>query len=669
VSVAVARAGTRVRAVRRSWWRSATGDPAWARPGLLALLGATALLYLWGLGASGWANSYYSAAVQAGATSWKAFLFGASDAGGSITVDKTPASLWVMGLSARVFGVNAWSILVPQALAGVGAVGVLAITVKRWFGAAAGLLAGAVMATTPVAVLMFRFNNPDALLVLLLVLGAYATTRAIEDGRTVGLVLAGVAVGFGFLTKELQAFVVVPVFAGAYLVAGPPRLARRIGQLVAMGAATLVAAGWWVAIVVLVPASARPYIGGSQDNTFWNVLFGYNGLGRLTGEEAGSVGGGGGQAGRWGATGLLRMFNDSFGAQASWLIPAALLVLGVGLVVTLRRPRTDRARAALLLWGGWLVLTGLVFSLSRGIIHEYYTVALAPAIGALVGIGGVAAWQHRDRAGARVLLGAGVALSAVWSCVLLGRTPDWFPWLRVVVLVGGLATMLVLAAWPRLTARTSAVVGAAAVAVVLAGPLASGIATAAVPHTGSIPLAGPTGGRGGGPGGFGGPGGTGGPGAAIGAAPGGFGAAPGGIGAGAFGAGAFGGGGAGGLLQGSTPSARLTARLGADAAAYDWVAAVVGANQAAGYQLATGAPVMPIGGFNGSDPSPTLAQFRRYVAEGRIHYFLASGAGGGFGGMGGSGTGGAIARWVEQHFRSTTVGGVTLYDLTTRATA
>ncbi|HEY5033327.1 MAG TPA: glycosyltransferase family 39 protein, partial [Actinomycetes bacterium] len=211
--------------------RGRPSDPAWVRPSLLLLLLATAALYLWDLGASGWANTFYSAAVQAGTKSWEAFFFGSSDASNFITVDKPPASLWVMELSARLFGVNAWSILVPQALEGVAAVGVLYATVRRWFSPAAALLAGAVLALTPVATLMFRFNNPDALLVLLLVAAAYAMTRAVEKAGTRWLLLAGALVGFGFITKMMQAFVVMPAFALVYLMAGPPKLWKRIWQL------------------------------------------------------------------------------------------------------------------------------------------------------------------------------------------------------------------------------------------------------------------------------------------------------------------------------------------------------------------------------------------------------------------------------------------------------
>ena len=652
--------------------RGRTTDPAWVRPSLLALLTATGVLYLWGLGASGWANSFYSAAVQAGSSSWKAFFFGSSDAANFITVDKPPASLWVMDLAARVFGVNAWSILVPQALEGVAAVGLLYATVRRWFSPAAGLLAGAILALTPVSVLMFRFNNPDALLVLLLVAAAYAMVRALEGGRTRWLVLAGTLVGFGFLTKMLQAFLVLPAFALVYLLAGPPKLGRRILQLVAMGAALLVSAGWWVAIVELIPASARPYIGGSQDNSLLNLIFGYNGFGRLTGNETGSVGGGGAPGGQWGPTGWTRLFNSEFGGQISWLLPAALVLLGAGLVMTGRAKRTDRTRSALLLWGGWLFVSGAVFSLSQGIIHPYYSVALAPAIGAIIGIGATLLWRHRDRFFARAVMAATLVLTAWWANVLLQRTPNWNPWLRGLILFTGFTSAAAVLAAPRLRGWGARAVVAVALVAALAGPAAYSVATAATPHSGAIPSAGPTAAGGFGPGGFGGGRRTG--------AVGGFGQFP-RFGANAGGtaggppAGAFGGGGGpagapggpGGLLNGSTPTSDLTATLEQDASAYTWVAATVGANEASGYQLATDDPVMALGGFNGTDPTPTLAQFQAYVDAGRIHYFIAGGRGGGFGPGGGSSTSSAITSWVESNFRSTTVGGVTLYDLTSPA--
>ncbi len=652
-------------------------DPRWVRPSLLGLLGATGLLYILNLAASGWGNAFYSAAVQAGSTSWKAFFFGSFDSGNAITVDKPPASLWVMDLSARIFGVNSWSILVPEALMGVAAAGLLYLTVRRRFGPAAGLLAGAVLALTPVATLMFRFNNPDALLVLLLVASAYTLTRALEKAETKWMLWTGVLIGFGFLTKMLQAFLVVPGFAAVYLLAAPTSWWRRVRQVLYGGVAIVVSAGWWVAAVELWPKNDRPYIGGSQNNSILDLVFGYNGLGRINGNETGSVGGGGGGGGRmWGQTGITRMFNSEIGGQVSWLIPTALVFL-VGLLWLSRRmPRTDGRRAQLLIWGTWLVVTGLTFSFMAGIFHPYYTVALAPGIGGVVGIGAVSLWQHRQNLIARLILAAGIAAGAIWAYLLLHRTPDWVSWLRFVVLLAGLGVAGYIAALPRMRRALAVAAATLAISVGLAGPFAYSVATAATGKSGSIPSAGPAGqgfgfrgGPGGGRGGFGqrggqlpqggfpGAGGTGtqgGPGAP--GATGTQGGIPGGAGTRA--------GGMGGLLDASTPSAALKAALLDNASSYTWVAATVGSNNAAGLQLSTGKAVMAIGGFNGTDPSPTLAQFQQWVAAGKIHYFI---GGGGFGGgMGNrtSSSSSAIASWVESHYTAKTIGGQTVYDLT-----
>ena len=644
--------------------RGRQDDAAWVRPCMLGLLVATALLYLWGLGASGWANAFYSAAAQAGSVSWKAFFYGSSDAASSITVDKPPASLWVMALSVRLFGLSSWSILIPQALMGVATVGVLYASVRRWSAPAAALLAGAALALTPVAALMFRFNNPDALLSLLLTLGAYATIRAVERAATGWLLLAAALVGAGFLAKMLQALLVVPAFAGVYLLAAPTRPGRRIGQLALAGLTLVASAGWWVAIVELVPAGLRPYVGGSQTNSVLELMLGYNGLGRLTGDETGSVGGAPG--GGWGQPGWDRMFGAEVGDEVAWLLPAAMLLLAAGLWLTRRAPRTDHARAAFALWGGWLLGTGLVFSFMQGIFHAYYAVALTPAIAALVGTGTAALWQLRRHAWtAAAALAATCAVTAVWSWALLARSPDFQPWLRGAVLAAGLAAAAGLLAGRHLPSRAATATAAVGLIAALAGPAAYALDTAATPHTGAIPSAGPAvvGGRTG-------------PGQAVGGnrwrgtpPPGGVpgGAPPPGA-PGAGGAGTAPGradGGMGGLLNGSSPGAQLVALLERDASSYTWVAAAVGANNAAGYQLATGEPVMPIGGFNGSDPFPTLAQFQQDVREGKIHYFL---GGGGMPGDGGSSTSQQIAAWVADNFTAATVGGTVAYDLSTATT-
>ncbi len=589
------------------------------RAGFLALLVGAAALFLWDLSASGWANSFYSAAAQAGADNVTAMLFGSSDAANAITVDKTPAALWVIDISVRIFGLNPWSVLVPQAIEGVAAVAVLYAAVRRVGGSGAALLAGTIMVLTPVAALIFRFNNPDALLVLLLVVGAYCTQRACEkDSSRWWLILAGVAVGFGFLAKMMQALLVVPGFTAAYLTADSRPMGRRLLDIVAMLAAMAVAAGWYLVLVEAWPSAHRPYIGGSQHDSIIELALGYNGIGRLTGDEPGGLGNLNFDVG-WG-----RLFDRGMGADIAWLLPAAVICLGAMAVAARRAPRTDPLRAAVIIWGGWLLVTAAVFSFMNGIVHPYYTVALAPAIAALVGIGGHLLWQNRSRPPWATASAGAVLVTSVLACVLLSRSDGWLPWLRAVVAVGGVAAAVLLLVAGRMTDAAGRAVAGLAVAASLAGPSAYAVATAATPHTGSIPSVGPAG-RG------------------------------------------FGHMAAGGLLSAPTPGAGLTAALADHAEDYTWVAATLGSNNAAGYQLAADAPVMAVGGFNGTDPAPTLAQFRGYVAEKRIHYFIRGRVM--FGGWAGAGSSGsrdaaAIAEWVETNFTPATLDNAVVYDLT-----
>ncbi len=425
--------------------------PEWERPALLGLLALTAALYLWDLTASGWANSFYSAAAQAGSVNWEAFFYGSSDAGNSITVDKPPASLWLMALSVRMFGLSSFSILLPEALMGVATVGVLYATLRRRFSAGTALLGGAVLALTPVAALMFRFNNPDALLVLLIALAAYFTLRAIDDGKLRWMLWAGVMVGLGFLTKQLQVLLIVPPIALAFLWASPLTIGKRLLHGLAALGAMVVSAGWWVAIVELVPASMRPYIGGSQTNSFLELTFGYNGFGRLTGNEVGSVTGGGGNpngTSMWGATGLFRLFENEIGGQITWLLPAALVLALVGYLLIGRAPRTSPQRATLTLFAGWMLVTAVAFSFMAGIFHAYYTVALAPAIAAVVAIGASLLWTRRAAMPARIVMAALVLVTAGWAWALLSEASSWLPGLKVIVVILAVigALLLLLAA-------------------------------------------------------------------------------------------------------------------------------------------------------------------------------------------------------------------------------
>jgi 4-amino-4-deoxy-L-arabinose transferase-like glycosyltransferase len=530
---------------------------------------------------------------------------------------------------------------------------------------------------------MFRFDNPDAFLVLLLVVAAYCVTRALDGARMRWLVGAGVAVGFAFLTKSGQALLPVPGFGLAYLVAAPTSIGRRIGHLLASGVAIVVSAGWWIAAVLLWPAANRPYIGGSTDNNPLQLAFGYNGLSRIFG----------GNSSFGGATGLQRLFSSEMGLEISWLLPAALLLLAFGIWLTWGHKRTDPARAALVVWGGWLLVTAVTFSYMQGTIHPYYTVALAPAIGALVGIGGVLLWQRRAQAGgviAYVLLGVTVAVTCAWDVKLLRSNSYFHPSTAVITLAVAAVAVVALvvmalrsSAGRRLAVATAVLTGLAVVIPASAWALG----TAATPHTGAIPTAVSSSGRsagfggGFGGGGFGGASGSGGAGAPGGTGSGGTGA-PGGTGTGgttaqpgsqtqgakptgrtgqrtgaATGGGSFGRGGfgAGGGL--GTESAKFLAAL--ERTTTRWAAAVSGSQTAASLELATGGkPVMAMGGFTGSDPAPTLAQFKADVAAGDITYFIA----GGRGGPGSSG-GSSITSWVEAHYKSTTIGGETVYVL------
>ncbi|MEU6586265.1 glycosyltransferase family 39 protein [Nocardia sp. NPDC046763] len=672
---------------RETWFRRAlfgpVGQPRWARPGLLGLLALTAVLYLWDLTNSGWANEYYSAAAQAGSQSWKALLFGSFDAGNAITVDKPPAALWVLGLSGRLLGFGQWAVLAPQALMGVASTGLLVATVRRLSGPGAGLLAGAIAALTPVAVLIFRFNNPDALLVLVLVTAAYCTVRAIQatgdrllSAPTLWLVFAGAAVGFGFLTKMMQAFLILPGLGLAYLIAANSSLWHRIRGLIAAAVAVVVSAGWYLVLVALWPADSRPYIGGSTANSLWQLAVDYNGLGRIFGGHgnpgSGSGGGGGdmpegmhGFPGFSGSPGITRLFNSQMGGEISWLLPAALIGLVAGLWLTRRAPRTDRTRTAFMLWGGWLIVTGLTFSYMSGTVHPYYTVALAPAIGAVVALSVRELWSRAAHPVARLTLAAMAVVTGGWSFVLLDRSPEWLPWLRWTILVGSILVAVGLIVVSRQSRRFVVALATAGLLFGLGGTGAWAVATAGHSHSGGNPNSGPTSQMFGPPSGnaSGGPGSGGGiPGGASGQQPGGesaqqpdstSGQRPEGFPNGDGGPTSPGGNGPGGDSSNNTELVTLLEHTDGR-----WAAATVGSGSAATLALESGRSVMAIGGFTGSDDSPTLQQFQSYVAAGQVRYFLA-----GFSMGGENSTGTQISDWVKSHFATITVGGATVYDL------
>jgi 4-amino-4-deoxy-L-arabinose transferase-like glycosyltransferase len=642
----------------RSLVRGREEDPRWVRPALIALLALVSVLCLWDLTRNGYSNEYYAAAARAGSESWKAWFFGALDPGSFITVDKPPLSLWLSGLSARVFGFSSFSILLPSALCTIAAVALLYATVRRAFGPTAGLLAAGALALTPVTVAIGRVNNPDALLVLLMVAAAWCMVRALESGRTKHLAWCGAFVGLAFMTKLLQGWMVVPALAVTYLVFGPPRLGVRLRQLLAAGAAMLAVSAAWPVAVTLWPG-AKPYIGGSTNGSIWNLIFGYDGFGRLTGSGSG-IGGGQGGASFGGAPGLLRMFNTEVGGQIAWLIPLAAIGLFAGLWLVRRAPRTDRRRATLVLFGIWAIVHIAVFSSQRGIFHPYYVSALAPAVAALAGIGVVllVRWARRSWAGLAVL---DVAIAVtVWLAVsLLDRTASFDPALRWLIPLGG-ATAVLVSPFARrgghARGRTLTwVAGVAAAVALLAGPASYSAANLGRSLSGNNVLAGPASVT---QGGFGGPGGVGG----AGARPAAFSARPAASGArpAAFGARRLGGAGMGGGELSASAIAYLEAHQGSA----KYLLAASGSQTTAPIIIATGKAVVTIGGFNGSDPAPTVSQLAHLVATGQLRYVLLSSSGGG--GPGGGSNASAIASWVKAHgtaVTAVTVSGGTLYKV------
>lgn len=486
----------------------------------VGLMVASFTVFFINLTASGYANEFYSAAAQAGSTDWWAFLWGSSDAGNSITVDKPPAAIWLMALSIRIFGLNSFAILLPEALLGVATCWLIYSITRRYWGHWSGIIAGVVFITTPVAALMFRFNNPDALLVFLEVAAVGASLRPLEydtskqgnSKRTLWMITAGITVGLGFLTKQLQILLVLPGIAVAFLIASPTKIWRRIVDGLVAVLAALASSGWWVLLTVLVPADKRPYIGGSQNNSFIELTFGYNGIGRITGDEVGSVvpgGSGKSQGGMWGQTGWTRLFSGEFDDQITWLVFAALVGFIVALVVAGTKNRTDIRRASAIMFGGWLVITWLIFSFMSGIFHAYYTVALAPPIAVLSAICIALLWTNRHTIWAPFTAAAVTSFSAVWAYSLIIAVSGYEYLAYFVAATGVIGAILFITQGfsninspTRKVSLTTILASLCATASLLSGPIAWTGATIATGHRGSLVTAGPGSSRGGGPGGF-----------------------------------------------------------------------------------------------------------------------------------------------------------------------
>ncbi|PNE40656.1 glycosyltransferase family 39 protein [Streptomyces noursei] len=659
-------------APRRAPWRSPVGQPAYARPALLVIAVLAAVLYAWGINHSHY-HTFYANAVRSMTQSWQAFFYGSFDPGNSITLDKLPGFLWPQALSARIFGFHPWALTLPQVMEGVASLLVLYRVVRRWAGDNAALIASVAFLLTPVAVGLFRTAVEDPLFTLCVLLAAEATQRAAEAGRLRPLVMAGVWVGIGFQSKMLEAWVVLPALAAVYLLSAPVPLRKRLVRLGISTVVMVAVSASWMVVAALTPAKDRPYVDGTTNNSAFSMVVGYNFLNRFsslgisaasTGSISATRGGGGhgggqdadhggasngaraeaghpsvpshgggpggfGGGGDRGQDGWSKMFGPSLASQTGWLYPLAAVAVVCGLLWRRGRPRTDRIRAGFVLWGTWLTTYFLVFSAGSVSGHTYYMGVIAVPLAALAG-GGLSLLWGAYRAGGRrgwVLPGA-VAATVAWGAFLAGEFPSFLPWL--VPAMGALAliaVVLLVLARPSGTRRGGRIALAGLGASLAAVLLAPGAWAVQVfnPTYGSSGMGavGPTGTHRSGHGAATSPG--------SGHLKGGFGDSSG---------------------QLTSEQRKLLAFATAHQGPAEYVFATNGWNSASPYILATGAHVLPLGGFSGQVPFPTAVRFRQLVEAGKVRYVLlgqARGMAGMFGGGTGRGTTPAtrITDWVR----------------------
>src|ERR1700726_4090823 len=606
------------------------------------------VMNFYALGKNGF-GSYYPAAIRSMLDSWHNFFFVSYDPGGFVSIDKPPAGFWLEAASAKIFGFNSVSILLPQALAGVLSVWLLYYLVRRHFGASAGLLAALALALNPISILTNRNVTIDSTLALVLLLGAWTVLKAAETGRLRWLLLTAVIVGIGFNIKMLEAYLVVPAYGLLYLLAAPHSLRKRIAHLALAGVLLLAVSLSWVVAVDLTPASQRPYVGSTQDNSELSLALGYNGIQRLLGSFGGfgggssasrapnsappsgntsgtgtsstpgtppnfgnggfpngrgiragqqaPSGGSGGAGGLFdiGTPGPLRLFIQPLAGQIAWLLPFALL--GAVALAWQRRPRlqSDRKQQSLVLWGMWLLTMGIFFSVAS-FFHQYYMTVMAPAIAALFGIGVVTMWQDYRRGGWRGwLLPIALVATVAEQVSILSQYPTWGQWLiPPLVVLGGIAVgaLLIARIAPRfdLTAPGLRFLVPALTAGVLVMMLAP-TAWAAIPILTSTQadtlVAGPTQTT------------------------------------------SFGGNVGGGQSANASANAALLGYLEAHQGTAKYLVAVPSSRGADAIILATNKPVMTLGGFSGTDPILTTSQLAALVESGQVKYFLLNGFGGG----------------------------------------
>ena len=565
----------------RSLW-SAADQPVWARPLLLVIAAVSAWSYAWRATRPVNIEIYYAAAVRSMTMGVSNFFFGAFDPAGTVTTDKLPGAFWLQAVSAGLFGPRNWALVLPQVIEGTLTVLVLYRAVRQAAGPPAGLLAAGLLAISPATVALNRGNVSDTLMILLAVLAADSVISAISTGRRRPLLLAGLWVGLAFQAKMLEAWLLLPALAGCYLLAAPGGWLQRARRCGAMVLLAVVISLSWMSLVTAWPAGSRPYIDGSTGNSAFQQVFIYNGFGRLDQATPDQL------VNRTIRLGLgispppswHRLLSGQLGRDTAWLLAAAVLALLAGLLARYRKPRTDLVRAGLVLWGTWLVTLFAVFSAATT-INSYYTAALSPAVAGLLGIGLTLAWQHRERAWSWLALGAAVLATAGYATWLLPVSGTGLPgWLRPAA-IGVAATAVccvAAAAWRRRAVALAAVALTLAAAAALIVP---GVASAAVVQSGLGPFETP--------------------------------------------------------FESARQTADITAFLSAGFqvkgslitlenanAAFPYLMATQTAVLAAPFIWASGREVVPIGGFTGTIPEPTLATLQDLIRTGFVATFLQS---------------------------------------------
>ncbi|MEJ1179403.1 MULTISPECIES: ArnT family glycosyltransferase [unclassified Pseudarthrobacter] len=602
----------------------------WEQFGLAVLLVTTSVTFLWGLDRNGWANPYYSAAAQAGSQDWKAFFFGSLDAGNLITIDKPPLSIWIMSLSVRLFGLNSWALLVPQALMGIATTWLIYKIIRRSHPAAPALLGGLIYASTPVVLLMSRFNNPEPLMGLLTTAAVYFTLRAMDNNRWGWYILAGAALGLGFMAKQIQAFLVIPALVLAVLLFGAGTLGSRFVRLLVALTTLIIAGGWWMAVVDLTPAGNRPYVGGSATNSMLELTLDYNGLARflrfgadhqsgksvpLAGSDAIYDGGPG------------RLFNANFAPEGAWLLFTAL-ISALALILLWRQSGTGRPATRLMTVGVvWLVSVYVVVSYMGTMTHSYYIFSVAAPVAIVVPLGLNLLWNQRQRFVPRMIGAILVAGTGYIGIRIFQYSNEWGFWPLV---VAG-TTCLASAAWlaPEKKIPRPVTLGLVTVAIVMS-PVSTDMITLSKPQSGTNPLSGPTSNN---------------PNALSAH-----------LDAARLGNPPL----ARHLGFGVQPSTDVTTLL-KEAGNSEWAAATYTAQNAAQYQLASQRPVIALGGWLGHDPAPTFERFKMLVEKREIGYFIwqqpiVDGVP-----LGRDAT--AITDWVQANFKAKDVDGVRIYDL------